>query len=371
MMSKSKSLYYLAYQDFPAGTANSQQTVATCKYFARNHYNVHLFFPLRSRNSSDNFTDISNFYEIEKTVFDITGIKFKYKFENKKIFKKINFVLIHILWSYYCVNQVINNFETPSQFMTRSEWVFFFLSRKKFNVVYECHKITKLRKFVIRKSLRYESSKIIFINNQLFKSSGLKNMERVLIQSNGYDEDFFYNNQTGKSKKIVFAGNLFRFGKIRNFDFILKAFENSKLNHFELIIVGGSPEESKRLEYKFKEIKNIKFISYKPKKYLAAIFNESEIGLLINEDNQHSQLYTDPLKFYEYLASGLKVVAPDFISHKEIDKFKNVFFFSHNNYESFINSIQEASEHEFVSQEINNLPTIDKRVKNIINFISK
>ena len=30
-----KNIYYIAYQDFPAITANSSQTIATCKYLKR------------------------------------------------------------------------------------------------------------------------------------------------------------------------------------------------------------------------------------------------------------------------------------------------------------------------------------------------
>ena len=48
-------LFYITYQSFPADTANSIQTISNLKYFSKNNYDVSLFFPLRERNSSDDF----------------------------------------------------------------------------------------------------------------------------------------------------------------------------------------------------------------------------------------------------------------------------------------------------------------------------
>ena len=40
------SLYYITYQDFPANTANSQQTIASCKYFKEITLKLH-YFPFK------------------------------------------------------------------------------------------------------------------------------------------------------------------------------------------------------------------------------------------------------------------------------------------------------------------------------------
>ena len=54
-------LFYITYQSFPADTANSIQTISNLKYFSKNNYDVSLFFPLRERNSSDDFKIIDSF----------------------------------------------------------------------------------------------------------------------------------------------------------------------------------------------------------------------------------------------------------------------------------------------------------------------
>ena len=49
------------------------------------------------------------------------------------------------------------------------------------------------------------------------------------------------------------------------------------------------------------------------------MLKESEIGLLINSSkNKHSVKFTSPLKYFEYLAADLKIVAVDFESHREL-----------------------------------------------------
>lgn len=372
MKKEASSLYYITFQDFPAHTANSQQTISTCKYFVRNSYRVHLFFPMRSKNSSDNFDKISNYYEIKNCKFDVTGIEFSFKFENKKVFKKFNFVIKHILWSYKCVEKVTKNFDVPSHYMTRSEWVFFFLSRKNLKVVYECHQLTKLRKLVIQKSLNSDNSKIIFLNNNLLSDMNFKtyNQDKVLLQNNGYDEDYFYSNDKKKGKKVIFAGNLYRFGKLRNLDFIIMAFQERALKDYELCIVGGSNLESEKLKNKYNMFKNVSFLNNQSKNNLGSILSNSDIGLLLNDDNKHSMFYSDPLKFYEYLASGLNVVAPDFSSHRAIDKYNNVYFYLNNDLKSFISAVNSAFDNPFDNQDLDKLPTVDMRVKNIIKFIN-
>ena len=146
MKNISKSIYYLTYQDFPANTANSQQTVATCKYFVRNKFNVKLFFPLRSKFSDDNLNFLKKKYEFSKEDFDVVGIIHRTKFEGTNNFKRTRYLFSHILWAQYAVRKIVKEYENPLTFYTRSDWVFFFLSNKNKPVVLECHKITKIRK---------------------------------------------------------------------------------------------------------------------------------------------------------------------------------------------------------------------------------
>ena len=57
-----KKICYLTYQSFPAETANSLQTISNLKYLKKNDYEIRLFFPLREKNSSDDFKTIQKYY---------------------------------------------------------------------------------------------------------------------------------------------------------------------------------------------------------------------------------------------------------------------------------------------------------------------
>ena len=51
------------------------------------------------------------------------------------------------------------------------------------------------------------------------------------------------------------------------------------------------------------------------------------VGLLINAPDKHSKYFTSPLKYFEYLAASLNVVAIDFPSHRVLPNQENVFYF--------------------------------------------
>jgi len=369
-MNKNK-IYYITYQDFPANTANSSQTIATCKYLNRNKYYTTLFFPLRSSKSSDNQEEIKSFYEIKDDYFSIKGIEHKTTFKERKIFKRFGYIFGHAYWSLQACNNVLKNYDKPNYFFTRSDWVFYFLSKKRLNVVYECHQITQLRKLLLRKAIKNKNSKIIFLNEFLLKDSKIsqKHKQQYIIQNNGYDSDFFYNKNTKKSKNVIFAGNLIRLGQNRDIDFIINAFNDNRLKDFRLKIIGGNEAISSSFQSKYSIYENVQFISHQSKEALSTYLNESEIALLLNTKNKHSMFYTDPLKFYEYKACGLKIVGANFPSHQRLLKYKNLYLFEYGNKDSFIEVILKTSINELTDEKNLSFIDINKRVKNIINFI--
>ena len=364
-------IYYLTYQDFPANTANSQQTIATCKYFIRNNYEVKLFFPLRSEHSDDNISNLKKHYEFTEKRFDASGILHKTNFEGSKNFKKFRYIFGHILWAKQSVKKILKEYEDPSVFFTRSDWIFYFLSINNKPVAFECHKLTGIRKKLIRIAIKKDFSKIIFINDKLKNEAKIKPkyFQKVLIQSAGYDQDFFYTSDEKISKQIVYAGSLERLGFSRNLDYIINSFSDRRLSDFNLNIFGGSENEIKSLKRKYEHIPNVIFSKHITKTRLGKEFAKSEIGILASSDDAYSKHFTNPLKFYEYVAAGLKIVATNFPSHRNLEKYSNITFFNYDDSESFIKSVLEAHENNYVKQ-VNNISTLDSRVKNIINFIS-
>ena len=111
-----------------------------------------------------NISNLKKFYEFTEERFDAFGILHKTNFEGSKNFKKFRYIFGHILWAKQSIKKILKEHEDPSVFFTRSDWIFYFLSRNNKPVAFECHKLTGIRKKLIRIAIKKDFSKIIFIN---------------------------------------------------------------------------------------------------------------------------------------------------------------------------------------------------------------
>ena len=371
-MIKKKNLFYVTYQNFPADTANSLQTISNIKYFVRNNINVTLFFPLREAGSSDNLSIIQNKYSIKEN-FKVTGINHNLPFGKLNFFNKFFFLISHYLWSKNTVSNLLKNYKEPDLFITRSDWVFYFLSKNKKNVIFECHQYSKIRKLLLSKSLKNEKSKIIFLNENL--KNDYTNQEDIrgksIVLHNAVDFDLFDEKMTKNKNEIIFIGKLTRFNESRNIDFIIKSIIKSS-NNFKFKIIGASEEEKVKISKLLSSIKSkedIKVLGRLNRKSTIEEIKKAEIGLLINSDkNEHSTKYTSPLKYFEYLAAGLKILAVDFDSHRKLPFSDNIIFFQDKDFESFKLALNKVPDYEQKKASSLKEISLDKRVKNIIKF---
>ena len=139
----------------------------------------------------------------------------------------------------------------------------------------------------------------------------------------------FLNKILGREKEsAIFVGNLLRFNKDRNINFLIQAFKDPRLNGYELLVIGGPEFRKVELENEIisENIKNIKILGELDRFNSIKHILQSKVGILINsEDNTHSTRHTSPLKYYEYLKGNLKVVASDFPSHRTVFCRKYIF----------------------------------------------
>ena len=372
-MKKKKNLFYITYQSFPANTANSIQTISNIKYFVKNNLNVTLIFPLREPGSSSNLSLIQNKYSINED-FEVVGTDHDLPFGKFNFLNKLFFLISHYLWSKRTVNNLLKNNKDPDLFITRSDWIFYFLSKNKKNVVFECHQYSKLRKLLLAKSLKEEGSKIIFLNENL--KNDYKNQEVIkdksIVLHNGVDFDLFSEKLNKNKNEIVFIGQLTRFNESRNIDFIIESIIKSSSN-FRFKIIGASNEEIITINKSLSSVENrenIKVLGRLDRKATIKEIKKAEIGLLINSDtNDHSTKYTSPLKYFEYLAADLKVLAVDFDSHRKLPFSEDIIFFKDKDYKSFKLALDKISNFEHKNIISDKEISLDSRVKKIIDFI--
>ena len=369
-------LIYLTYQTFPANTANSLQTITMLKYFSRSSYDVELIFPNRADNSSGDIQILQKHYDFKES-YDVTLTKHNYPFRDYKTkvsFKKLRFHISHFLWSLDVVEKVVKNNDADTLFLTRSDWVFYFLSRKNKNVTFECHQTSKIRKFVISRAIKYPNSKVIFTNELLkkeFFNNDLFN-NKIMVAHNSYDGDFFTDkNKVKIANKVIFVGNLLRFEGNRGIDFLIDVFNDVRLKNHTLEIIGGPENIKNELQRKLKN-SNVQLSGRKDRVETIKSMLNSYVGVLINtSDNRHSTHHTSPLKFFEYLQSGLNVVAVDFPSHRNLPFSDQIYFFKEKDSESLITAILKASEE--ISNIYSNLDkhSYKERAKKILQFIAR
>ena len=373
LLNKINKIYYITYQTFPAETANSLQTISNIKHILKLGMNVHLIFPLREQRSSDDVAIINSFYE-EDLHFDITGTDHKYPFGKFKLFNRLLFLMSHFLWSRKTVMNILEKKDNSVGFFTRSDWVFYFLSKNNKNVVFECHQFTKIRKFIISSSLKNPGSKIIFLNENLkndYEKRFKLNNNFVILQ-NGVDESLF--ESTAKNNnQIIFVGKLTRFGKSRNIDYLINSF--SQLDEsYKLKIIGATEPEREKYQKIVGELKidrRVKIFEFMSHRKVVKHILESEIGVLINTiDNAHSTKYTSPLKYFEYLYADVKVIASNFEAHKKLPFSENIKFFNIGDSSSFVKSVIEVQDTPTLDKNKKEKISLDLRAKEILNLFN-
>ena len=370
-----EEICYLTYQSFPAETANSLQTISNIKYLVKNGVDVELIFPLREKKSNASIEKIKAHYSIKED-FKVMGMKHFLPFGRVKIFEGFFFHISHFLWSFFVVTFKIKKTK-DKKFITRSDWILYFLARKDCKVLFECHQTSKVRTFIINRSKSFSNVKFIFLNEHLqayYKMDG-KNSQ---VLHNGVDAEMF-NSSISKldhnREGLIFVGNLRRFNESRGIDFIVDAFKNSKfLQNHKLSIIGGPDQEAQKLKEKIEELnlqESVTVTGRLGRSEIVEVYANANIGILINSSsNQHSYKYTSPLKYFEYLYMGLKVIGVDFPSHRALPKNDEINFFQENNISSFETAVKQSLEK---NQPVNTDKedfSLDTRARKILNFLN-
>ena len=317
------------------------------KYFNKAGYDVELIHP--GRGDLVTKKNFYQYYNIDEEI-KISKIEWPVKFDSFRYFKKLSYVVSHFVWSFIVTKQYINKFPDRSRaiFFTRSNWTLFFLGRKNYRVIFEIHKLSKTTSFVFKKLKDQKNVGYIALNEYLAEDSNLdeeqkKNLE--IIANSFDDEDLKYNNTQKIPNSFIFMGRLTRYGHNRNVEFLVNSFGSKELDKYKLSIVGGPTKSSIELK-KFIEvnnIRNVEVIDHLPQNKLIEFASRFQTGILINSGNSdNDSLYTSPLKYFEYIAIGLNVVAVDFKSHRILPFSDKVSFFQENNFKSFAKALKNS-----------------------------
>lgn len=366
------TLKYITYQTFPANTANSLQTISNLDSLVSKNINVELFFPLREDFSNDEISALQKFYKFNSS-FKVTGVEHFYPHGRVKFFPKLWFHISHYLWAKKIVKQKFKN-DIKSNFYTRSDWVAYFLGKQGSKVTFECHQTSAIRDKILKKIQYFENVKIIFLNKLLQENYNLAAKSIVLHNAVNAKQFKKIDQKFKESGSIIFIGNISRFNKSRGIEEIIEWFKDNRIsNNFKLEIIGGSGHEVEYLKNKINkmQLKNtVKITPWSNRDFVIEKIQNSSIGLMINSpENLHSYYYTSPLKYFEYLNSGCKVLAVDFPAHRNLPLSEYISFFENGNKNNFIEALKNINLTTQPSTDELKEISIETRAEKIIEFV--
>ncbi|MDC0239216.1 glycosyltransferase [Candidatus Thioglobus sp.] len=144
---------------------------------------------------------------------------------------------------------------------------------------------------------------------------------------------------------IIYSGN---FSKWKGLEILIEAISIIKHKYHcnvNAVLIGSNEETKKHygdLAKKLKVFSSITIVNRVEHKKIYDYISNSKIGVLSNKYDADGELFTSPLKLYEYLGAGLKVVVSKLPSiESNIDK-SLVYYASPENSKSFAQAIIKA-----------------------------
>ena len=203
-------------------------------------------------------------------------------------------------------------------------------------------------------------SSLICLTSYILKDLNLnlnEDNKRISLLPSAYDEDYYLDHVKGPRDKVklIFAGNLNRFGEERGLGILIEIFKRREIkDRFEVDIVGGPDNLVKKLKDKLVAnnlIESFRLHGYQNRSNTLKLIQDADIGLMVYDNSNindknfyHLKYYISPLKYFEYLGASLQIVANDFPSHRELPVQEVISYFDSDSIDSLITSIESAAE---------------------------
>jgi glycosyltransferase involved in cell wall biosynthesis len=140
-----------------------------------------------------------------------------------------------------------------------------------------------------------------------------KTPDAVFVSPNCVDESFFsVPHGASDPRELIYAGS---FQAWKGVPTAIEAMR--RLPDYHLTVVGGSSEQVR--EFSATAPANVTFTGFLPKEKILPLLAKASIGLLPNRLEPKNSLYTFPMKFLEYAAANLQVVATDLPVLRELN----------------------------------------------------
>lgn len=374
-------IIYIANARIPTQKAHGFQIMKMCEKFALQKAKVNLILPTRINDIKASPFD---YYKINK-VFSVKKVfafdpRFLLKFPAGFYIKFQGLFFIISLFFALIFKKNKNNYIL----YCRDEFLLPLLEIFSKKVVWECHTLPTNIKYYLK--FWQKCYKIITINNYL-KNELVKlglNENNILVAHDGVDlQDFNFKTDKQELRKklnlpvdrkiIMYTGHLYAWKGVDTLINSAKFLVNNEL----VVIIGGSQKEKNELDSKIEKNKltNVLTLSHQSHEIIPEYLKAADILVLPNTAKEKISVnYTSPIKLFEYMASGVPILASDLPSLKEVLNQESAIFFQADNEKDLALKISSLSP-EIMSRISNQSAldvlnyTWDKRAESILNFI--
>lgn len=305
MMALHMKIAYVVNARIPTEKAHGYQIMRTCLEWKKAGADVTLYVPRRTNHIAE---DAFSFYGLEKN-FDITYIRCTEWVRFARILGPLAF---HLQSKSFLGRLFTENLISKDTLVyTRDAEAVSFFSKRGFASVYNAHnwpahdaRIKKLLKGV--KGIVCNS-----IGTELAVREVLS-VPTIVVHNAADANQFRGLGKSGDKKVVTYVGHLYGW---KGTDIIIPLAESFKDDpRFLFQVIGGTPADLKKFSVELQKsgLTNVLLVGFKKKELVPKYLTESDVLLLPNAaSSEESMRYTSPLKLFEYMASGVPIVASD------------------------------------------------------------
>lgn len=317
-------LVYLANVRMPTEKAHGIQIMKMCEAFARSGVQVELVVPKR-HNLID--ADPFDYYGVER-IFTITTLPAL----DLVGWGRVGF-LVQAIGFARSVNQYMR--KTKADILYSRDKIVLLMLPRATPFVWEVH--ARESRWVLR-ILGERAKAIVAITHSLgaLCSSVGVSKDKIIVAHDGVDLEQFSLSISKEDarqklglpldkKLVVYTGHLYAH---KGADMLAEA-ATSFAPDVLAVIVGGTETDLKRFRTAYGDVKNLLIVGQRPHTDIPYYLKAADVLVLSNSaTSEASRLYTSPMKLFEYMASGVPIVASDLPSLREILDESLAYFFT-------------------------------------------
>jgi len=344
-------IIYVANTRLPTEMAHGLQIMKMCEAFVKNGAELELIVPWRFSISSLGKRDPFEYYKVDKNFkikklfcFDLTPLN--------RFLGPISFLTQALSFSFFVSIYLL--FKRADITYSRDRFSLFFINLFKKDVVLEIHQFHKSLFIFLLKRVR----KIVVISKGLKDAIIKKGIEKekILVVPDSIDLEDFQIRENREDcrrklnlpldKKIVlYTGHLYKWKGVETL-----ALASNFLSENELIVIVGGIKWYLSNFQKFvkkNDLRNILILGHQDYSKIPYFLKSADCLVLTGtKKSKVSQYQTSPLKMFEYMASGVPIVASDLPSFREV--------LYNNQCESNLDNQRESEQNQRVSAFIAN-----------------